>query len=350
MIYLFNPLVGLPLQPVLGQWSDQFLEKKETSCRCSFSRGFGRRRPFILALAVLAFVNFGVLAWSDSQQAAGLFGSARAVVVLTFVAFNLVDTAHDLLLVPGRALAIDCLGDSDATDSLYTACQLGGRLLALCVGSLQLNAVVGGVVLSHFQVLLMTSMGVMVVSAGAALVAGTGDDGQGIRRNGDIQNCNNDDAVVDKKTGSGETASLLPFPVHEKTGESRPEEEEDSACGAASDSTGASTGGASTSTGGASTSTEPSPELSRSTLAQWCLLSPKQRRGLAILLAVQFLGWTCFNGLCFWFTEWVGLETKVGLLPTSLPVLSSLRLAFVSLVSSPPHTIQSSPRIRIPSE
>lgn len=48
-VYFLSPVFGFIFQPILGAWSDQ--------CQSSF----GRRRPFILALALSSFVGIALI-------------------------------------------------------------------------------------------------------------------------------------------------------------------------------------------------------------------------------------------------------------------------------------------------
>ena len=48
-VYFISPLLGFLFQPVLGEMSDR--------CECSF----GRRRPFILALAISSFIGIALI-------------------------------------------------------------------------------------------------------------------------------------------------------------------------------------------------------------------------------------------------------------------------------------------------
>ncbi|EOD13437.1 hypothetical protein EMIHUDRAFT_246816 [Emiliania huxleyi CCMP1516] len=131
LVYVLNPCIGLVAQPAVGHASD----------RCT-SR-FGRRRPFLLFLGLLAVVGLQVVAWS--HELAGRLGWGRqSEVVTVFAAFTAMDCAHDLLLVPGRALAHDLLGGggrtAESVDADFTAFQMAGRLLALLAGSAPLEA------------------------------------------------------------------------------------------------------------------------------------------------------------------------------------------------------------------
>jgi len=59
-------------------------------------------------------------------------------IIMSFVGFGLADICFDCLLIPGRALLDDLTvphGHSNEGNALFTAFQLGGRLIALLIGS-----------------------------------------------------------------------------------------------------------------------------------------------------------------------------------------------------------------------
>ena len=180
LVYVLNPCIGLVAQPAVGHASD----------RCT-SR-FGRRRPFLLFLGLLAVVGLQVVAWS--HELAGRLGWGRqSEVVTVFAAFTAMDCAHDLLLVPGRALAHDLLGGggrtAESVDADFTAFQMAGRLLALLAGSAPLEALLsprGATAPAgasaepdgsyrHFVALLNLSTLFLASAVTAALVAGAAD-------------------------------------------------------------------------------------------------------------------------------------------------------------------------------
>jgi len=112
VVFLFNPVLTLPLQPLLGAWSD--------SC----ASPLGRRRPFILSLALLGLAGLAMLlgssycAWDvgggggDEAAAAAAASSeggggapprgSTVAVALAFAGFAISDVAHDCLLSPGE--------------------------------------------------------------------------------------------------------------------------------------------------------------------------------------------------------------------------------------------------------
>ena len=114
-VFLFNPLFGVFLSPAHGAASDACLSP------------FGRRRPFILALSVVA-----------TAAITGLILTCEAVA-LCFVFYTVLDCCMDQLLIPGRALLSDLCepdgdGGSSSCDLHFTRSQLVGRVAALIVG------------------------------------------------------------------------------------------------------------------------------------------------------------------------------------------------------------------------
>jgi solute carrier family 45 protein 1/2/4 len=152
-VYVANPLIGMFVQPLVGKASD-----------CCESP-WGKRSPFIAGLALLACCGCCTLVASHTLASAIMHfnGASNTTIeiVLCFCAFGVADIAHDLILVPGRALAVDSMKDSNEADALYTMAQLFGRLLALVVGSTPLlsnlfEPFLGP--LSHFQAVLLGSV------------------------------------------------------------------------------------------------------------------------------------------------------------------------------------------------
>ena len=90
----------------------------------------GRRRPFIIALSVLACLSIVGLVASDTE---GISPSGQ--IVLIFICYPFFDISHDCMLVPGRALLTDIAEEADGmeeteADLYYTAAQSGGRATA----------------------------------------------------------------------------------------------------------------------------------------------------------------------------------------------------------------------------
>ena len=120
MIYMANPVVGLWIQPWLGSWSDSL----------------GKRIPFVLGLGVTGLIGLTVVLLASSATDNDESSSRMMMMIVTFVGFGLADISLDCLLIPGRALLEDTFTkQTEQANSVFTAFQLGGRLLALWFGS-----------------------------------------------------------------------------------------------------------------------------------------------------------------------------------------------------------------------
>ena len=127
-IYLTNPTLGLWTQPRLGAWSDKI----------------GRRVPFVVGLVLVAVGGIAILlsAFPLEQRIMGwqelkMDATSPFYIAFAFLGFGAADICFDCLLIPGRALLDDLtvpVGRSEEANALFTAFQLGGRLLALLLG------------------------------------------------------------------------------------------------------------------------------------------------------------------------------------------------------------------------
>eukprot|EP00937_MAST-01D_sp_MAST-1D-sp2_P004598 g4598.t1 len=273
LVYLPAALVGVPLQVWLGARSD--------ACRGPL----GRRTPFVLVLAALAGAGLAAVVWTDTDFARAALGLGPRAAVAA-VAYAAADIAHDSMLVPGRALAIDRLGETDGTDAMYSAAQATGRLAALVVGSLPLSSRPSGPGpgLSQLQALLLISAGVLAACTAATVIAG-GECGGGKEGRGIAGTDGHDGASESGGDGSG--------------GCKRPQDDS------------AGDGNAGSSGSGA--------------MGRWRALPPARQRALMLLLAVQTLGWVAVETQMFWFTQWIDQDA---LLPGT-----RLRLAFACLAA-----------------
>ncbi|XP_069467020.1 proton-associated sugar transporter A isoform X3 [Ambystoma mexicanum] len=93
MVWFISPILGFMLQPLLGAWSD----------RCS-SR-FGRRRPFILVLAIGLGGGFGYIVgginWDGTSFGRAVGGQLRVIYVFTAITL-IITTALTLCSIPER--------------------------------------------------------------------------------------------------------------------------------------------------------------------------------------------------------------------------------------------------------
>ncbi|XP_043387767.1 proton-associated sugar transporter A isoform X3 [Chelonia mydas] len=95
MVWFISPILGFLLQPFLGAWSD----------RCT-SR-FGRRRPFILVLAIGLGGGFGYVVgginWDKTSFGKALGGQLRVIYVFTAIILT-ITTVLTLISIPERPL------------------------------------------------------------------------------------------------------------------------------------------------------------------------------------------------------------------------------------------------------
>lgn len=151
-IYLFNPLIGVFVSPAHGAASD--------ACQSQF----GKRRPFIAVLSVVAMAAIG-----------GLICGRRSVV-WCFVFYTIFDCCMDQLLIPGRALVSDLCEEDESSqcDLHFTRTQLLGRMAALMVGCVRWPVLVDGAV-SQFQAQFLWCLLVVMVCLAGVWFAGSAD-------------------------------------------------------------------------------------------------------------------------------------------------------------------------------
>ncbi|CAF3463943.1 unnamed protein product [Rotaria sp. Silwood1] len=131
MAWLISPILGFFLQPIIGMWSD--------SCKCRW----GRRRPFILAFAIGAYIGVALLL--NSSDLGVLFGDSRdptttpyKAIVLTAVGVTFLDFCADSADAPVRAYLIDTTNSRDQERGFNIHAILGiGGGLGFIVGAIQ---------------------------------------------------------------------------------------------------------------------------------------------------------------------------------------------------------------------
>ncbi|KAM7099499.1 proton-associated sugar transporter A isoform 2-T3 [Molossus nigricans] len=116
LVWFVSPILGFLLQPLLGAWSD----------RCT-SR-FGRRRPFILVLAIGALLGLSLLL-NGRDMGAALADSAddhRWGILLTVCGVVLMDFSADSADSPSHAYMMDVCGPADQDRGLNIHALLAG--------------------------------------------------------------------------------------------------------------------------------------------------------------------------------------------------------------------------------
>ena len=311
LIFLVNPLFSVILGPKIGEWSD-----RTTKCN--------RRKPFLVAFSVFAFLGFACLIASSYVS----FFSTQ--IALVYVAFGVSDLCHDLMLIPGRALLLDMTMDNDrdvarekmsrilnsTTGSLqseddanesasgeeqanatYTQVQLWGRLIGLAVVSFPVEEIFHtSLEWTHFQTALSFSAVVMVAST--AIVLCTSRD-----RPYDLLLS---PSMVGATSPRRDSSTEHPFMLYEEDEYDDPQQllpmdtmergEDKTNCWAADEQHGS--------------SSNRTPSLRCS---QWI--------DLCVVLFVTFIMWFGNIAFCFWGTSWLGLDTKLTGTTFSLPLV-----------------------------
>ncbi|CAF1602607.1 unnamed protein product, partial [Adineta ricciae] len=130
MAWLISPILGFFLQPIIGMWSD--------TCKCRW----GRRRPFILAFAIGAYIGVALLL--NSSDLGVLFGDPTSpgtvpyrAIALTAVGVTLLDFCADSADAPIRAYLIDTTNTADQERGFNIHAILGfGGGLGFIVGAI----------------------------------------------------------------------------------------------------------------------------------------------------------------------------------------------------------------------
>jgi maltose/moltooligosaccharide transporter len=96
--WLVAPLTGMIVQPIIGYWSDR-----------TWSKTFGRRRPFFLAGAILACIALILLPNADK------YTNIFPALLVGAGFLMLMDTSFNISMEPFRALVADNLPESQST-------------------------------------------------------------------------------------------------------------------------------------------------------------------------------------------------------------------------------------------
>ena len=113
VLWAIGPVLGIFFQGCMGSASDR--------CKCSW----GRRRPFILGLAIVACICIGLFPYGEllSGNAFHLVGNAHRAFVIAFTAITFVgmDFSLDMLQSPVRAYLLDSVPPekSERGNSIY---------------------------------------------------------------------------------------------------------------------------------------------------------------------------------------------------------------------------------------
>ena len=144
LIWMAGPVTGMLVQPLVGAWSD--------ACRSVL----GRRRPFIIAGAILAALSLAIFPLSPNL----LFAAAMIWVI---------DACVNMSQVPYRALIPDCVPQhqNQLANSIMNAAFGVGSVIALGIAPL-LGLM--GVEMSVFQQFLMASVAMILTIGYSSMV------------------------------------------------------------------------------------------------------------------------------------------------------------------------------------
>ena len=115
VLYAIGPVLGILFQGCLGSASDR--------CKCSW----GRRRPFILGLAIVVCICVGLFPYGEllSGRVFHLVGNAHRAFVIGFTAITFVgmDFSLNMLSMPVRAYLLDSVTSpkSERGNSIYAS-------------------------------------------------------------------------------------------------------------------------------------------------------------------------------------------------------------------------------------
>ncbi|KAJ6898885.1 sucrose transport protein SUC3-like isoform X1 [Populus alba x Populus x berolinensis] len=133
-IWLCGPITGLVVQPCVGIWSD----------KCSSK--FGRRRPFILAGALMISLAVIIIGFSadigyllgDTEEHCSKFKGTRMRAAFVFViGFWMLDLANNTVQGPARALLADLSGPDqhNISNAVFCSWMAVGNILGFSAGA-----------------------------------------------------------------------------------------------------------------------------------------------------------------------------------------------------------------------
>nr|AYU70943.1 sucrose transporter 2 [Ginkgo biloba] len=133
-IWLCGPITGLVVQPLVGVWSDKCHSK------------YGRRRPFILAGALMICLAVTIIGFSadlgylfgDTHEHCSKYKGARPRAAVIFVlGFWMLDLANNTVQGPARALLADLSGSDqrDSANAIFCSWMALGNILGFSAGA-----------------------------------------------------------------------------------------------------------------------------------------------------------------------------------------------------------------------
>ena len=130
VMWAIGPVLGIVFQGCMGSASDR--------CKCSW----GRRRPFILGLAIVVCICAGLFPYGEllSGNVFHLSGSAHSSFVIAFTAITLVsmDFSLDMIQSPVRAYLLDVVPQEkiERGNSIYSSMVSIGATVGAVVASI----------------------------------------------------------------------------------------------------------------------------------------------------------------------------------------------------------------------
>ncbi|KAL4280759.1 hypothetical protein GQ457_03G012040 [Hibiscus cannabinus] len=133
-IWLCGPITGLVVQPCVGIWSDKCTSK------------YGRRRPFILAGALMISLAVIIIGFSadigyilgDTKEHCSTFKGTRTRAAFVFViGFWMLDLANNTVQGPARALLADLSGPDqhNSANAIFCLWMAVGNILGFSAGA-----------------------------------------------------------------------------------------------------------------------------------------------------------------------------------------------------------------------
>ncbi|KAK5839420.1 hypothetical protein PVK06_008208 [Gossypium arboreum] len=133
-IWLCGPITGLVVQPCVGIWSDKCTSK------------YGRRRPFILAGALMISLAVIIIGFSadigyllgDTKEHCSTFKGTRTRAAFVFViGFWMLDLANNTVQGPARALLADLSGPDqhNSSNAIFCSWMAVGNILGFSAGA-----------------------------------------------------------------------------------------------------------------------------------------------------------------------------------------------------------------------
>jgi len=276
LVYISNPLVAVILQPVLGYWT----VKSTLSC--------GPLRPLIVALSTVGLMGLFTVTFSRQfAHAGGRYD--MGVLIASFIGFGLADISHDCILGPLRALVSGVVlpHQMPQAHAIASFVQMSGRFVGLAISILPVDYMFPFLTADpHIQSMLLLNMVALVVMCTVTVTS------------------------VRMEHALSEQDVRQPLLVNSNLGGSEAGKSSDDDNGDDDESSGIDS----------QPDTDDLGEYS-----PWGCIKLFPAPILALLCTV-FVGWVGIMSQAFYWTLWVGLDSRFG--------GTTFRISFVSLAAS----------------